>query len=232
MVEKMGHKKRMQSMRMEWINEGKPHSSVHEDSLFDDPAVPARENAEREKTASRVAPIFEKRATERPRTPVANEDADMFDDLYDVTPRAARQPAANALTSVFGGDNAASGNDDVPPEDDIDALLAEEEMWRAEAAKKHTAPPTKIVAQQDDFEDDLDALMAEQEMLPSKPIQKAPAQTVQEDDFEDDLDALLAEEESIQVEKENQKPIQVSKLVVSQADGFDDDMDALMEMGM
>jgi replication fork protection complex subunit Csm3/Swi3 len=167
MVEKMGHKKQMQTMRMEWINEGRPRSSVHEDSIFDDPALPPREGDEREKTAARMAPIFEKTASERPKTPAPVADAEM-DDLYDAT---SRQPhltreATDSQDSLFGGGRSIFGPangtvvNDGPPEDDLDALLAEEEMMQAESSKaqpKSTAG--KAPAPQDgNFEDEMEAM--------------------------------------------------------------------------
>lgn len=169
MVEKMGHKKMMQSIRMEWINEGKPHSSVHEDSLFDEPTLAPRENGEREKTASRIAPIFEKTVTERPKTPSADEDADIdMNDLYNATPRAARQETAqvDSQDSLFGGTSLfgpakGAAADDAPPEDDLDALLAEEEMLQAEAGKTQPQPVNKIPGS---FDDEMEA-MAEMDDL-------------------------------------------------------------------
>ena len=170
----MGHKKRMHVMRMEWIDEGKPRSSVHEDPIFDDPALHPRENGEREKTATRVAPIFEKAATERPKTPQANGDAEM-DDIYDATPRPARQqlpesgPEPDLLFkgagSIFGPAKTAVV-DDGPPEDDLDALLAEEEMLQASSGNAQPAPAVSKapVAQEDTFDDEMEA-MAEMESM-------------------------------------------------------------------
>lgn len=172
MVEKMGHKKRMQMMRMEWINEGKPHSKPDEDSLFDEPAIPIGENG-REKTAPRIAPIFEKRASERPKTPIEDPfdiDMDDMDDLYDATPRAPRQkpteePSADSNFgggSLFGQDK--SGAEEEPPEDELDALLAEEEeILKTTSANAQPVPAAKKVsAPEDDF--DLDEMEAMAEM--------------------------------------------------------------------
>ena len=170
MVEKMGHKRQMQVARMEWINEGRPRSSVHESSLFDEPALPTGETGGREKTASRVAPIFEQATTERPKTPVADADAEM-DDLYDATPRAAahQQPAqTEGHGSIFGG-GIGGGSlfgsvknavvDDGPPDDDLEALLAEE-MMRAQSAKARPASTaTQVVApQESNFDDEMEAM--------------------------------------------------------------------------
>ncbi|TVY85793.1 Chromosome segregation in meiosis protein, partial [Lachnellula willkommii] len=163
MVEKMGHKKMMQSARMEWINEGKPHSGVHEDSLFDEPELPARP---KEKSVERTTAG---RAREKETTPVNKTGGGLFgddDDLYDATPRPTRtQPATvGGGTSLFGP---AKGTpvEDGPPDDDLDALLAQEESLGI-----GKAPPAANKRTGDDFdEDDLDALIAEEMMQQGKP---------------------------------------------------------------
>lgn len=173
----MGHKKRMQMMRMEWINQGKPQT-VHADSLFDEPALPTKENDNREKTASRIAPIFETTGGERPKTPTPknNEDDDMEEeDLYGATPKATRQkPAEDHVPqsdSLFGGAGASIfgpaktvAEDDLD-DDELDALLAEDEMMQAAAGgNKSAAAASKATAPQNDFdEDDMEA-MAEMDM--------------------------------------------------------------------
>lgn len=161
---------------MEWINEGKPRSSVHEDSLFDEPALPARENGEREKTAPRVAPIFEKRASERPKTPVLDTEVDMDDDIYDATPRPRRpQPAeepVSQIDSLFGGTSqqsifgpAKTIVEDGPDEDELDALMGEfdeETIQRdLQPATASTKPAVALIQEIDD--DEMEA-MAEMDM--------------------------------------------------------------------
>lgn len=175
MVEKTGHKKRLQMMRMEWINEGKPRSSVHEDSLFDEPALPARENGEREKTAPRVAPIFEKRASERPKTPVPDAEVDMDDDIYDATPRPRRQqPAEEPVSqtdSLFGGTTqslfgpAKTVVEDGPDGDELDALMAElDEEALPRDVQPTTASTKSAVAVTQEIDDDEMEAMAEMDM--------------------------------------------------------------------
>jgi len=160
----MGHKRQMQSMRMEWINEGKPGASARDDSMFDEPTLPPR-NDEREKTASRVAPIFEKTATERPKTPMVDEDAEM-DDLDDATPRAPRQKPVDkgaqgslpdAGGSIFGPARNVTAADE-PPEDDLDALLAEEEILQAEAASSKPNSTANKPAVDTSFDDEMEAM--------------------------------------------------------------------------
>lgn len=213
---------------MEWINEGKPHSGVHEDSLFDEPQVPRREK-ERAKTAERVAPIFEKgKEGERNKTPAGNVD-DLFgddEDIYGATPKAARTqataPAVGGGTSLFGPAKNTGGDEEFP-DDDIDALLAEEESMRT------SKPAAKPVVQQDDDMDDMDALLAEEE---ATRVEKPAATTTKpsggkDDDDMDDIDALLAEEEAMRAEKPKEV---VSKLPAVQSQEFDDDMEAMAEM--
>ncbi|KAF8858766.1 Swi3-domain-containing protein [Acephala macrosclerotiorum] len=168
MVEKMGHKKRMQMMRMEWINEGK--SKLDNDDLFDEPTLPPRENGERKKTVP-LAPIFEKRASERPKTPEANADADVeMDDMYDATPRAARKQPAEGIapqngTSIFGNPKTVPTAEDEPFDDDLDALLAEEEMLQATSGNSQLAPAVnKPAVVESGFDEDEEAAMAEMDM--------------------------------------------------------------------
>lgn len=167
MVEKMGHKKMMQSARMDWINEGKPRSSVHEDSIFDEPELPTRDGGEdgREKTPQRIAPIFEKTATERPKTPSGVNFDNLFDDddLYDATPKAVRTKPMEAITqsnsaenegptSIFGPRKEAAPEDGFP--DDLDAFLAEEEMMQ----NTSTAATNPAKPAEPDFADEMELM--------------------------------------------------------------------------
>jgi replication fork protection complex subunit Csm3/Swi3 len=194
MVEKMGHKKIMQVARMDWINEGKPHSGVHEDSLFDELELPPRDKTT-ERGTSRVAPIFgQAKEGGREKTPEnGNGDAmDLFgyDDIYDATPRPARkQPAetGGGGTSLFGPAKGAVV-DDGPPEDDLDALLAQKTTM---TEKVPAIVRQSTGGQGDNFDDDLDALLAEEEMMqaekPAAAANKAPQQV---GDFDDEMEAM------------------------------------------
>jgi replication fork protection complex subunit Csm3/Swi3 len=169
MVEKMGHKKMMQTARVEWINEGKPRSFVHEDSLFNEPTVGRRGDEGHEKTAPRIAPIFEKAATERPKTPIGDDLDALFGDddgLYDATPRAAtRKPIEEPISqtdSLFGGGEASifGPRKEVVaeaefPEDDLNALLAEEEMMQDTSKYAATSKPTTL---SDNFDAEMEAM--------------------------------------------------------------------------
>ncbi|KAI0130306.1 replication fork protection component Swi3-domain-containing protein [Xylariales sp. AK1849] len=211
MVEKTGHKGRIRMARMEWIDEGRPKSSVNDDDADQDPFQPEGRDAAIFPT--RVAPMFQNsaRASERPKTPTID---DLFeeDDIYNATPGAGRRATATDAPlahSLFG--NGASGQAHGGPDDDedLDALMAEEEAQRAapsisifgngEPVQKPAPKPAQHQSNEPD-EDDLDALMAEAE-ADSQP-RKTPtainshASQPSVDIEEDDLDALMAETET------------------------------------
>lgn len=210
MVEKMGHKKRMQMMRMEWINEGKPHAA-NEDSHFDETALSSREHDGREKTASRIAPIFEKMDDSRPKTPTQNGnhgvDVDTEEDLYGATPKALRQKTAvgaGSQDSLFGGNGisifgpartvapAADGPDD----DELDALMAEAEGEGTGIATRSTHPAAttnKAAVNENMDDDDLDALLAEEEMMQATATKPAPVvdkPAASQEEFDDEMEAM------------------------------------------
>ena len=135
LIEKLGHTKRMQTMRREWINEGKPRDAL--DYLGEGAKTQA---GERTSSISGQDQSSEVKSRERARTPVAVvEDVD----LYSATPKTAHGDVTsvrNDNTDNFFvedltksvpilGQNA----DDLPREenfdDDQDALLALNEVW-------------------------------------------------------------------------------------------------------
>jgi replication fork protection complex subunit Csm3/Swi3 len=209
MVEKTGHKTTMRSARLQWIDETKPRAATPDDDednrIYRGAAGP--------QLPDRVAPIFEdasRAAGERAKTPTAD---DLFgdDDIYNATP--VRNTASTAPARQVAGD-------DVPDDDDLDALMAEAES-EAKTQQPGSAAPfesifgngTKTTALgpagvPDD--DDLDALMAEAEAQsgPTRPNQPVVSGSIFGDgkpkqqpthgsgDDGDDLDALMAEAEA------------------------------------
>ncbi|KAK6856610.1 hypothetical protein PG995_006797 [Apiospora arundinis] len=221
MIEKTGHSKRMRMERMGWIDEGKPKPPGYDDDNDED-EVPAiiTDILGRDATTlpARVAPIFQQagRSSERPQTPAVGDDLFGDEDIYDATPRGSKKAA----------DTAGDAPDD---DEDLDALMAEEEAQRAAPstslfgnggslfgsgkpgpAKQLATRPAVSAAVPDD-EDDLDALMAEAEAeTRSKPPQQAKttssAPKPAADDEEDDLDALMAEAEAAESRPPAPKP--------------------------
>ncbi|ETS74944.1 hypothetical protein PFICI_13428 [Pestalotiopsis fici W106-1] len=226
MVEKAGHTRSMRLARMDWINEGKPRSATQIDENDDSDLRGLDHGREPAIFPARVAPIFEKsnRPAERPKTPSLD---DLFgdDDLYDATPKASRTNNASAATNQGLGSNAPD------EEDDLDALMAEEEAQRQAPTSifgngqlpSRRAPPPSAPD-----EDDLDALMAEAEAATNeRPKPQLPARNDAEED--DDLDALMAEAEaqgSIPGSKSSKTP----GTEKSSKDANADDEEAMAEM--
>ena len=150
MVEKVGHRKRMQVMRKAWLDETKLGKS--------------NETAGQEWNG---------------------------DHARAVTDDTANDP-------IFPSDEAASNSNDqdVPPDDELDQLLADESSLpvRSEPTSRHPGPFEDDVPD----DDDLDAMLAEEAMRqPTQTRDKArPARPFLDDmPDDDDLDALLAEHE-------------------------------------
>ncbi|KAI8627102.1 Swi3-domain-containing protein [Xylariaceae sp. FL1651] len=188
MVEKAGHKKYLRLKRIEWIDEGKPRSA----GLGDDDLLFGNSNQPEERDPAifpaRVAPIFQNKTTERAKTPIGDDPFD-DEDLYDATPRRLTNNARGTTSQAAGE----------PDEDDLDALMAEEEAQRTTSTSLFGNGKTSQ-ARAEPEEDDLDALMAEAETnlttKPAKPVDRSSTNGAAAGDDEDDLDALMAEAES------------------------------------
>ncbi|KAG6355488.1 hypothetical protein INS49_003450 [Diaporthe citri] len=164
MVEKAGHNKMMQKMRVDWINEGRPKSNVTADGGDDDETAGEQQQefeAAAPRQADRIAPIFERTASgARPGTPPVEDPFE--DDIYGATPMGAKK---NNMAAQAGGE---------PDQDELDALMAEMEQEPSVPARptggaaksifgdgKPKAAEKPKPTEPDD--DDLDALMAEAE---------------------------------------------------------------------
>lgn len=137
-IEKLGHTKRMQTMRREWINEGKPPEGL--DCLGEDAEEPAGEQTS---TKSASDQSWEVKSRERPQTPVAVAADD--DDLYAATPKFTRDYGTSvrddATDNLFVEDSTQTfstiGQNSSGPtreetfdnDDDEDALSALNDMW-------------------------------------------------------------------------------------------------------
>ncbi|KAK0707177.1 replication fork protection component Swi3-domain-containing protein [Apiosordaria backusii] len=184
------------------------------------------------------------------------------DDDLDALMAEAEANSAPTSRSIFGnGSGSIFGNgtnnsttaaptkpqaNDIPDDDDLDALMAEAEADTAlskpsqpaksifgDGKPKEPVPPRKQV---DDFDDDdLDALMAEVDAQPraqpaSAPKSTAPAKAVDNGD-EDDLDALMAEAEAEGASsKPDPAPAKPKESGPRKETNFDDDEEAIAEM--
>ncbi|KAI0425053.1 replication fork protection component Swi3-domain-containing protein [Xylaria sp. FL1042] len=211
MVEKAGHKNQLRLKRIQWINEGRPRPAGLEDDDNNDDDLFGEANHPEERDPAifpaKVAPIFQGSLNKRAKTPVGDDPFD--EDIYGASPKRPMNTAATTA-SVFG--NGGIGGE--PDEDDLDALMAEEEVQRATPTslfgngKTTQTIPTRPAPDNsgDDGDDDLDALMAEAEAEADSSHTKSTTQpnrraatrnvVVDDDDDEDDLDALMAEAEA------------------------------------
>lgn len=149
MVEKLGHTKRIQTMRREWIDEGRPRAPAEA------PELKTRE--EEDNAAGRNMEDASAEVNgERQRTPEIYPVED--DDLYGLS------PAANRTMRPQGGDLSSalfvSDNEKDPDEDELDALLTEDSAMTMDRAMKPLAVST--ASTEDNFDDDMEA-MAEME---------------------------------------------------------------------
>lgn len=219
LIEKVGHTKRMQVMRKEWIDEGKPGyikpgTELVESILNDDFPIsghagtngqPTRMLAETEPHDNNEGMFFPSPSKTGHQAAVGGgePDDDEFDELDALLAMQENQPKPSAAPSKPG--------DESEGEDDMDAILAEEESRRQVESRAPVQTHTD-----DDETDDLDALLAEQEGRSHGEMAAAPAQTGSssrpssshsrtkprkqaifddsDSEGEDDLDALLAEQ--------------------------------------
>ncbi|EHY59080.1 chromosome segregation in meiosis- protein [Exophiala dermatitidis] len=185
LIEKVGHSKRMQTMRKEWIDEGKPGY--------------VKEKASRPQDGEKGKKTDELYGGDEPAAePTSNELAPGDDSLF--------------IPDTRASDDVPNFNDEMPEDDELDALLAEQETA---GSARPAPPPTRSKRTIDDDsegEDDPDALLAEQDTrrvpqtatatppVQSKSTSRPKTSPFEDDDDDeedmDDLDALLAEQEA------------------------------------
>ncbi|KAI1733489.1 replication fork protection component Swi3-domain-containing protein [Xylaria scruposa] len=199
MVEKAGHKNQIRLKRIQWIDEGKPRSAGFDDGDGDDDLFGDSNQPEERDPAifpARVAPIFQNSLDKRAKTPVG-DDPFPDEDIYNASPK---RPI-NTAPATGGADAQANGE---PDDDDLDALMAEEEAQRTAPVSIFGNGKTMQTRREPD-DDDLDALMAEAEAeaeavttKPTTSVTHRPATRpiVIDEDEDDDLDALMAEAEA------------------------------------
>ncbi|EGY23494.1 Chromosome segregation in meiosis protein 3 like [Verticillium longisporum] len=156
MVEKAGHKRTLQSKRIEWIDELKPRASAAADDEDEKPRADEGPRQHGDDTggeamAQRNGRAEMTAANTRPKTPMALDEDDVPDeaDLYGATPKR----TAAGTTSV-------PRPADPDDEDDLEALMAEAE---AETGPRRE-PEGKVAPAVNDYEDD-EAAMAEMDGL-------------------------------------------------------------------
>lgn len=152
MVEKAGHNKSLTGMRVEWINEGKPKSTVVADGVDAQATEQDQQSGDAAtKQAERIAPIFDTAASDRPNT-------SELDDLFGDAEGEAEVRPNPKYQSIFG-DRLLEEEGEYDG-DELDALT---EAAMRDPTSRQTPTKPGGDTKDDDDEDDLDALMAEAE---------------------------------------------------------------------
>ncbi|KAL8694215.1 MAG: hypothetical protein Q9218_001102 [Villophora microphyllina] len=156
MIEKLGHRKDIQVMRREWINEGKPR-----DKYLDPPGE--AEGLQRTDEGSREMETDgnQPKISTNMGIEVSSAASDSNGrDLYSASPRQKRDKGTQQLPSDTA-ETLFLPTDDHPPEDDLDALLAEDDFIINKYTLTSNAQPeekTKEPSKGDNFDDEMEAI--------------------------------------------------------------------------
>ncbi|KAF2115990.1 hypothetical protein BDV96DRAFT_574920 [Lophiotrema nucula] len=136
MIEKLGHSKRMGYMRKEWIDEGKPKTSVEDDPEETEATQPEAHNAESEQMEGVVRHSTEEEPKQpgrgespcqRAASPTASRGVDPDEDELDALLAETAAPNS-ALTSAMSAPRIASVEEDMFAEE-MEAMAEMEGMW-------------------------------------------------------------------------------------------------------
>ncbi|KAK4695410.1 replication fork protection complex subunit TIPIN/Csm3/Swi3, partial [Lecanoromycetidae sp. Uapishka_2] len=157
MIEKLGHTKRMQTMRKEWIRESKPLEPLDE---LENTTEKTNDRTKSSKAAQIQPPIVA--PLESARIPIHTNALNNKDDFYEASAslaekgdEAKRTDTSNDSLFVSEDEKVVS---DQPPDDDLDALLAEDDTRRAEGSALSPRQAHINSRTEDNFDDDLEAM--------------------------------------------------------------------------
>ena len=151
-IEKLGHTKRMQTMRREWINEGKPRERL-ENTNSGPKAQPASKTISRP-SGDEVSNSNSNGSQQKHSAVDSQEDDFHVSDTGKLGKNESTKRLSSSTDSLFVSD----GEDvnDQPPEDDLDALLAEDSMHPQHNA---SAPiQDQVVGRENAFDDEMEAM--------------------------------------------------------------------------
>ncbi|KAL8994738.1 MAG: hypothetical protein Q9169_005377 [Polycauliona sp. 2 TL-2023] len=139
MIEKLGHKKRIQEMRREWIHEGKPRVKYNKADPTEESNRPTHQESEIRQRGT---------AGDNVEAGETLEGQKMSDLPNGNLPGVVNAKSANEETLFLPNDT----TEDEPPEDDLEA-------WLAETANDHEqnssiAPPPQRHTEENDFDDE------------------------------------------------------------------------------
>ncbi|MCJ1431128.1 chromosome segregation in meiosis- protein [Xylographa pallens] len=175
MIEKLGHTKRLQTMRREWIKEGKPSETREEEA--------SSSKASSQQTVNQANDNRPEKSSLNAHTAGAASSA-------------SRPPTTTSTSKTANEESLFVSDDDRdahPSDDELDALLAEDAL-RTTSTTTTTTPAAQEPHKTDQHlpsDDDLDALLAEATLTktPSAPT-ATPHPTNKHDEFEDEMEAM------------------------------------------
>ena len=153
MIEKLGHKKQLQIMRKEWINEGKPKEKYSENEVSSE--LP---NRRQDSPSAIQRPTSADDTAQRPEEELAGDwtDDDIFGPQVSAKAMKERRAEDTSKDSLFIG-NEEMGND-APPEDDLDALLAEDEVNAQTTSTASREQNNKSRSEDVNFDDEMEVM--------------------------------------------------------------------------
>lgn len=172
MIEKLGHTKRMQTMRKEWIDEEKR-------KMFEEPET--EQQGPTHDLPTRLSSDQNGGSGDKPEgssaVPPANDGLGSADDLFIPDPEgASKMPASHPE----------------PDEDDLDDLLREQDEVNPPAPGPSSTAPQKPASHPEPEDDDLDDLLREQdEANPPAPKPTSAAPPSGADDFDAEYEAMM-----------------------------------------
>lgn len=155
-IEKLGHHKRMQTMRKEWIREGKARHSSRTDD---------QEQAQNlEKTSSGLSHEGQRTSTEPNKSSgkITEDKSFRCQSNAENTPKFLPGPAASADDGLFISED--ERPTDEQSEDDIDALLAEDEARQVPNAPTLQEEGGSNGRKPDEFDDEEEAMAGMDDM--------------------------------------------------------------------
>ena len=151
-IERLGHTKRMQTMRREWINEGKPRERL--ESTDSGPNLQAAGQTIPKPREDKVS-NSNSNGSRHKHSAIDGQEDDYDDfDTGKLDKNESRKRMSSSTDSLFVSDG--EDVDDEPPEDDLDALLAEDSMHPQYDAR---APlQDQGVGRENAFDDEMEAM--------------------------------------------------------------------------
>lgn len=159
MIEKLGHTKRLQTMRREWINEGKPREP--RGTLGSVESVARKREMKKPGSGPRQDQSPAAKSTLRQETPVVIDHND--EDFYTATPKPAGRDAVSRTVvplaeTLFLSDDEDLG--DQPSDDGLDALLADDDTKQEQNPRITPLQRPSSLGGEENFDDEMEVMAA------------------------------------------------------------------------